>query len=283
MSYTTMNRFCEPTSNYSPSRAPCFVPKTWWPDFGPMSYDYSYQPKMHPTNTIHENLFENRAAIRHGHVPEKLAPGETFFRTASSPDLAARQSIERQEAAAATSTVQFRRPDPAKDALASSTIIQPYKSGGHANGEKERPNYVAAATCDPPALKAASSMHATVALERTGVLPRGPGTRTIGSSLSPALDNGEKAPRWLATQTLVSRPQDAAGRAGSTRLKHHVGSSLAARHAPETAEAALSAAKFSAKSLNLGRSSSTSALPSSPGGVRIASAHGFSGLLRSDS
>jgi len=211
MSYSTLNRFSEPLQCYAPPSKGGYIPGTWWPDFGPCSNEFSEQHKMHPTNTIFRTHFE-----------------ETKERS----DLLARPASELERER--DNLTQFRR-NPSTEALYKSTIIQPYKSGGHASSKRELANYQAAATREPPAIERernAFGEHLTKTLSLpalTSTLPtslvrlrEGSGARisAIGAGAMSVRTQGGALPEWLAPNTIASRPPDAAGHAGTTRNAH---------------------------------------------------------------
>lgn len=233
MSYTTLNRLCEPRHIYAPPKADRFVSGMWYPDYGPNGYEFSEQHNMHPTNTIFRNAFT---------IPKERQ------------DLAAK-GIEAGEVSPQRSTPRGRpdqelpqqfRHNLTTEALYKSTIIQPYKSGGRASTGKERHNYQWGATLTAPTLeKEHQSFTSTMA--RSLSSPAAAGTMptslvrlrdgSLGASFRAA--GGAPVPEWVATSTMGTRPFDAAGHGGSTRNKF-------CRTTPETGTAVESLAMGSA-------------------------------------
>jgi hypothetical protein len=201
MSYSTLSRNLDPIHTYTSTKAEKFIPGVWWPDFGPLTADYSYQIKMHPTNTIHENLFEK----------QNQAPAQSGARDAP--------------------LTVFRR-QPTREALYNSTIIQPYRKGGRPEGlqmDKRDPQRAALREC--PTLSKLSQTTDLVQLSKsirscrsgvaspTSVMGRASSSSAIGSMCSNSDEDG--APTWLARRTIISRPPDAAGQAASSRFANH--------------------------------------------------------------
>mmetsp|Transcript_100878 Transcript_100878/g.314480 ORF Transcript_100878/g.314480 Transcript_100878/m.314480 type:complete len:249 (-) Transcript_100878:170-916(-) len=234
MSYTTMNRYGEVKHTYNAVKSTGFVQGAWWPDFGPMSYDYSYQEKMHPTNTIFNNVID-----RHRNRPEVEVVADRMVQGAAG---ASRSSSSRP---AASPQRQFRRPLPATEALYKSTIIQPYKSGGRGHGNLgkgregswyERPDPPSSPTSLEGSFSAqldASPLGARLAaLRRSSSAPMipspanaslilsSPGLRTPDTGRSSASGAvGQSLPSWVASQTLMSRSSDAAGQNGAPKMQ----------------------------------------------------------------
>lgn len=206
---------------YACRKANGFVQGAWWPDFGPMSYDYSYQEKMHPTNTIFENVIDKQS--RRKKEAEVVAERMTSESVAQ----------------------QFRRPLPATEALFKSTIIQPYKSGGRsvAYGKgREGAWYEPPDQPSSPVAAAAKTLNAQIAgtmargretvLQRSASLPSastsslrlsGTGRRTLETSVSAFPASGgqqqQQLPSWVATHTLMSRQANAAGQSGAPKMQ----------------------------------------------------------------
>lgn len=230
MSYTTMDRFGDASHTYAPGKSTGYTPGVWWPDYGPSTTDYNYQAKMHPTNTIFENLFEKfRAGASGGSTPVQVfRPGGH-----ASVRLPAGQEI---------ATPQFRRPVPSCEALFASTIIQPYKSGGRARSIKEGSWYKTAAELDCADGAQPPSTGPRPLFSRSPSAPaldaaRG-GARISGRA---ALGAGPELPSWVASRTVVSRPADAAGLKGSSAQRYHSAPGSASKLATRCGETARAA------------------------------------------
>jgi len=218
MSYTTLNRFLEPKHVYAPGQASEYTAGIWWPDFGPCSYDYSEQHKMHPTNT----MFKNQLAI----------PKERRDAAAAAAAAAAQPPVP-----------QFRR-NPHTEALYKSVTVMPYKSGTRADPKRERANYQAASVKLPPTLRkeeeaftshmarslstpalgASTLPTSLVQLRQSRALGGATGSSfrsTLGSLRSGSSRAGDAdMPEWVASHHPASRPPDAAGHAGTTQHAH---------------------------------------------------------------
>mmetsp|Transcript_79623 Transcript_79623/g.247937 ORF Transcript_79623/g.247937 Transcript_79623/m.247937 type:complete len:259 (+) Transcript_79623:64-840(+) len=236
MSYTTTSRYGEVRHVYAAGKAKGFVQGAWWPDFGPMSYDYSYQENMHPTNTVFKNVIEkpSRKADPEAVMADRMTPGAC---ASGSPSISS----------AASPPNQFRRPLPATEALYSSTIIQPYKSGGRGHGNLgkgregswyEKPELPSSPTSSAATVMAQiegtlsrasrasmlcrstslpsvpSPSHAS--LRMPGSAQRSPDARRSTSS---SRGSASVLPSWVASQTLMSRADDAAGRSGAPKMQ----------------------------------------------------------------
>eukprot|EP00440_Ansanella_granifera_P023304 gb/GFBE01025307.1/.p1 GENE.gb/GFBE01025307.1/~~gb/GFBE01025307.1/.p1 ORF type:complete len:244 (+),score=26.59 gb/GFBE01025307.1/:1-732(+) len=208
MSYTTMNRYGEVKHIYAPAATP-YVRGIWWPDFGPMTTAFSDQPKMHPTNTIFQNQM-----VKHSKANKELLANPMGQGGQSEP--------------------QFRKPAPQTEALWSSTIIQPYKSGGHAKERMEgawhskakashdaheevQATLLAKRTMDKQTLSATVSPTRSMSSPSLG----GAGCSLVGGASqmfsSGMLPDEASAPAWIARGTISSRPMDAAGLKGGSR------------------------------------------------------------------
>lgn len=224
MSYTTMNRYGEVSHVYAPTSATGYIRGCWWPDFGPRTAEYSHQHNMHPTNTIFENQM-----VKHKNLlsSKSMGSSEGSHRSREAP------------------SVQFRRPAPQTEALWSSTIIQPYRSGGHARAIAEGAWHQKALVSHESHEEAQSTLKFKKALERDSVTQSFSPTRSrsapqllrplaSGKPLLPGgspllLNSADHAdedpnskPSWLASSTLYSRPTDAAGMAGTTKHRFHI-------------------------------------------------------------
>lgn len=117
-SYSTLNRFGEMKiispphlgehtirNQMGPRPSGC---GTWWPDFGPTARDFNDGGKNHPTNTVFERAFK---------LPKGTGGCQHVYHT----------GFGRSDG---SSLQQFRHPQPQTEALWSSTLIMPYKSGG---------------------------------------------------------------------------------------------------------------------------------------------------------
>ncbi|CAE7886300.1 unnamed protein product, partial [Symbiodinium sp. KB8] len=207
MSYTTMDRYGEVKHIYAPAKANQYVKGIWWPDYGPMTIDFCDQVKMHPTNTI----FENQIA-----KPVK-----------SKRDLLARPFGSR----GAAPEPQFRR-QPHTEALWSSTIIQPYKSGGrkpetfegawHRKAHQSH-NAHEEAQAEQLALRSMRQQEMSATFSPKRSMSTASFSRSFHGGLSPLsreidlpVGSGE-VPSWVASSTISSRPLDAAGLNGNAR------------------------------------------------------------------
>mmetsp|Transcript_41390 Transcript_41390/g.105386 ORF Transcript_41390/g.105386 Transcript_41390/m.105386 type:complete len:251 (-) Transcript_41390:57-809(-) len=203
MSYTTLNRLCEPTHIYAPGEKGGFVTGAWWPDFGPMSYDYSEQYKMHPTSTIFKNHFS---------IPKERS------------DLMAKPMEEENRK-------QFRR-DPCKEAILNSRTPAPYKSGGHMNPSKERHSYQGSIAKVAPVFDRETEAFNT--MTRRSLSSPSLGGTTLPTSLVRLRDGSPSSPssslksvdasrgslpEWVAHNTIGARSFGSAGLAGSTMNK----------------------------------------------------------------
>lgn len=121
-SYATYNKFGDMTISCPQSLGADTIAKqmgprpsgcgTWWPDFGPTRRDFSYQDRIHPTQPIFERAFGLHSGPMTGVDGKPIA--EPMRGGGSSP----------------SQLKQFRHPKPQTEALWSSTVIMPYKSGG---------------------------------------------------------------------------------------------------------------------------------------------------------
>mmetsp|Transcript_80629 Transcript_80629/g.168097 ORF Transcript_80629/g.168097 Transcript_80629/m.168097 type:complete len:392 (-) Transcript_80629:27-1202(-) len=166
MSYTTQNRYNEPRHIYCPPKGGkgTYIPGTWWPDFGPMSYDYSEQYKMHPTNTVFKNQMAIPLERKNLMKEEELARAEGRSRIPEP-----------------TKTI-FRK-DPIREALYASTFIPSFRTGGRHDHSKEGSSYQFASARIPPNIvremeayeevmsKAGSGSPSSSALPGSGSLP----------------------------------------------------------------------------------------------------------------
>lgn len=239
MSYTTTNRFGDVLHSYHPANAGVYVKGMWFPDYGPGSMDFSEQYKKHPTSTIFRNQMSmpnDRKKLMEKQEAELASPN----RSTSAP------ALRKTGMGAEQPLQQFRRPDPANEALRKSVDIQPYpKKGGHLNPKMESRGYQANATREPPTLSTHMEQFQTIQLDKSmPSLTMGP--RTLAAELgSPArsqriysglgrtsLPGDGETPHYVARNTIISRPADAAGVAGSTRFRHHDRHSVAGQCSP---------------------------------------------------
>jgi hypothetical protein len=209
MSYTTMDKFGNMNHTYSPARGNSYIKNLWWPDFG-ASVDFSDQPKLHPTNTIFEN-----AIVKPGKPKEAM-----MAEPQRGPTGAVLGRGQHRD-------TQFRRV-PQTEALWSSTMLMPYKSGGHAAEKMEGAWHSKA--------KASHDKHEEV--QATLIAKRTMNKQTLTASISPmrsmssptlsrsigslgggSLDCVDVAPSWVASKTISSRPFDAAGLSGGARSR----------------------------------------------------------------
>eukprot|EP00931_Biecheleriopsis_adriatica_P073510 TRINITY_DN47779_c0_g1_i1.p1 TRINITY_DN47779_c0_g1~~TRINITY_DN47779_c0_g1_i1.p1 ORF type:complete len:238 (+),score=36.95 TRINITY_DN47779_c0_g1_i1:105-818(+) len=205
MSYTTTNKYLEVRHTYAPPKQ-SYVRGIWWPDFGPMTAEYSDQVKMHPTNTIFENQI--------------VKPGAAKKELLADP-MSKKGPVEQR----------FRKPAPQTEALWSSTIIQPYKSGGHAKErmegawhskakashdahEEAQATLIAKRTMDRQTLTASMSPTRSLSSPALNSLG-GAGCSLIGGSSIFSSLADEAAPSWVASQTIASRELDSAGLCGA--------------------------------------------------------------------
>lgn len=118
MSYTTTDRHGDVKHVYRPGKPAGYEAGVWWPDFGNGAHEFSNQGKVHPTNTIFENVIER---------PKRTL--QTGASQASSKD-AQRPPAVGTATTPASPSQQFRRPAPQTEALFKSTFIPGHKSGG---------------------------------------------------------------------------------------------------------------------------------------------------------
>lgn len=206
---------------------------SWWPDFGPKRTDFNDAAGNHPTSTIFENIIEKparqRAAARAG-AEQSLRQ----FRHPGTSDADFEQYREQRR--------QFRQPDPAREALWKSTIIQPYKSGGRAQKtlvgawsrdeaktiEKQSgapagqasglaalsPKLVRSVS--QPSLAAASFSKSIASFSQSSPKHIDSDAASQHSSAFESVAGSEPGmPQWLAGRTFATRPADAAGHAAS--------------------------------------------------------------------
>jgi len=90
---------------------------TWWPDYGPVTRDFSPGGINHPT----EHVFEH-----------EVMPFTEAQKSQSDPSLIKPREVRLQEQAEKRAEVltQFRHPQPEREALWASTLIMPAKRGG---------------------------------------------------------------------------------------------------------------------------------------------------------
>eukprot|EP00435_Cladocopium_sp_Y103_P044945 s1385_g12.t2 len=193
MSYTTMDRYGDVKHIYAPQKANQYVKGIWWPDYGPMTIDFCDQNKMHPTNTIFENQIAKKTPARRDLVANPMGP--------------------------ATQTMpQFRR-QPPTEALWSSTIIQPYKSGGRAREIFEGAWHRRAHESRHRHEEAQAENFAQRSMRQQELSMTFSPQRSMARSLSrlPSVGSIDEAPAWVAASTISSRPFDAAGLNGNAR------------------------------------------------------------------
>ncbi|CAJ1368961.1 unnamed protein product [Effrenium voratum] len=186
MSYSTMDKFGDMKHIYAPPRSDAFVRGIWWPDYGPMTVEFSNQAKMHPTNTI----FENQIA---------------------KPVKAKRDLMARPMGRPEPPMPQFRR-QPPTEALWSSTIIQPYKSGGRMPEIFEGAWHRKAHQSHTAHEEAVAETLTRRTLKQQELSMSLSPKRSLSCSLSPC--SLPKSPSWVAAS---SRPLDAAGLNGNAR------------------------------------------------------------------
>jgi len=90
---------------------------TWWPDFGTTVRDFSPGGINHPTEFVFQNAIVSKLT-RASSEPQKPKPHM------AQPFRKSHFDIEDEK------PTQFRHPQPATEALWSSTMVMPYKSGG---------------------------------------------------------------------------------------------------------------------------------------------------------
>eukprot|EP00930_Biecheleria_cincta_P032666 TRINITY_DN22654_c0_g1_i1.p1 TRINITY_DN22654_c0_g1~~TRINITY_DN22654_c0_g1_i1.p1 ORF type:complete len:271 (+),score=19.65 TRINITY_DN22654_c0_g1_i1:90-815(+) len=210
MSYTTMDKFGNVSHTYSPARGNSYIKNLWWPDFGSSSVDFSDQPRLHPTNTIFENVIVKPSKPREVMMAEpRRGPTGAILGRGQHSD------------------AQFRRV-PQTEALWSSTMLMPYKSGGRPTEKMEGAWHSKA--------KASHDKHEEV--QATLIAKRTMNKQTLSACMSPmrslsspmlsrsanslaggSLDFVDEAPSWVASKTISSRPLDAAGLAGGARSR----------------------------------------------------------------
>mmetsp|Transcript_5186 Transcript_5186/g.13354 ORF Transcript_5186/g.13354 Transcript_5186/m.13354 type:complete len:272 (+) Transcript_5186:97-912(+) len=256
MSYTITNKFGDVFHSYKPPRdgPGSYIPGAWWPDFGPMSFDYSEQYKMHPTNTI----FRNRLQV----PKDRQNLLESSAMTPVASPMAGRSMSAPSETSSAPETPkQFRR-QPHTEALYKSTIIQPYKSGGGRNAGKERTAYQFSATKEAPVLRESLEQFRTIQQSNSmpsltiGSSPGSPcsaatSTRIFAGSGRSMAGEGE-TPSFVASSTVISRPVDAAGFCGSSRFRHHDRHSVPGQMSPVSSSLNSSAVLSRSGTLNAG-------------------------------
>lgn len=195
MSYTTMDKFGDVKHIYAPPKANQFVKGIWWPDYGPMTIDFCDQTKMHPTNNIFTNQIEKKAARKRDLLAEPMGHGQTPM-------------------------PQFRR-QPPTEALWSSTIIQPYKSGGKPKEIFEGAWHRRAHESQHRHEEARAEQFATRTMRQQELSMSFSPQRSMASSTSrfPAIGGSSfgEGPGWVASSTISSRPLDAAGLNGNAR------------------------------------------------------------------
>lgn len=213
---------------------------TWWPDFGPRRTDFNDAGTCHPTSTIFENVIEKPAKQR----AAALAGAEGSLRQFRHPGTTDEDFEKYRE-----QRRQFRNPDPARDALWKSTIIQPYKSGGRLQRDivgawsrdeaKDIEKHSGAAagqasglaslspkmvrSLSQPSLAAASFSKSIATLgqsiDQSASFSKRPGDSDSASQHSSAFESVAASeppmPQWVASRTFATRPVDAAGHAAS--------------------------------------------------------------------
>lgn len=200
-----MDKFGDVKHTYAPAKGNSYVKNSWWPDFGPQSMDFSDQPGLHPTNTIFENIIVKRSK----------PPEEKVANPRRGPTGAILGRGHHKD-------TQFRRV-PQTEALWSSTMLMPYKSGGKAFERMEGAWHSKA--------KASHDKHEEE--QATLIAKRTMNKQTLTSSISPmrslsspmlagslaggSLDFADEAPGWVATKTISSRGPGAAGLSGGAR------------------------------------------------------------------
>jgi len=223
-----MDKFLNVKHTYAPANRNSYVKNYWWPDFGPSTIEFSDQYKMHPTNTIFENQIVKGAKPRQELLADAMGRGSSS--SSQPPDQ------------------QFRR-QPHTEALWSSTIIQPYKSGGHpkekiegAWNSKHRADSVAHEEAQATLLAKRTMNQQTLSAIMSPMRSmRSMSSPTVGfgNSLGGLSKNGvvdEDAP-WLAQSTMTRRPMDTAGLAGGPRSRFYKDGSSELGLDPESATA----------------------------------------------
>lgn len=109
MSYSRMDRFGELTTSYAPTAAGSGE-RTWWPDFGPSTQDFSQQRRSHPSDMIYEKIMEPKSwsTQERPRVPQGPASG-----------------------------AQFRNPAPARQALLETGTSADRKLAAHVTTERQ--------------------------------------------------------------------------------------------------------------------------------------------------
>eukprot|EP00420_Gonyaulax_spinifera_P000208 CAMPEP_0197939626 /NCGR_PEP_ID=MMETSP1439-20131203/119973_1 /TAXON_ID=66791 /ORGANISM="Gonyaulax spinifera, Strain CCMP409" /LENGTH=281 /DNA_ID=CAMNT_0043562755 /DNA_START=59 /DNA_END=904 /DNA_ORIENTATION=+ len=240
-----MNKYGEVTHSYHAAKGGGFIKGSWWPDFGPSSYDYSNQNRLHPTNTIFATQIE-RGQGRGELLAEKM-PRSRSCGSSASP------------------FQQFRRPAPATEALYGSTVIPPSKSGGKkhntlGNGKEgswhEKPaapaqgetleagarEFVTATmssmrggnTADGMTMSVNRSMTTSLAQRPSPTLSRSHSVPSLAQSSMRLVNSSRKGsdtptsslatgiratPSWVAQNAIYGRALDSAGLAGSPMMQ----------------------------------------------------------------
>lgn len=191
MSYTTMDRYGDVKHIYAPQAANQYVKGIWWPDYGPTTIDFCDQNKMHPTNTIFENQIAKEAPLKRDLVARPMGPSH------------------------AQTMPQFRR-QPPTEALWSSTIIQPYKSGGRAKEMFEGAWHRRANESRHRHEEALAETLAQRSMRQQELSMTFSPQRSMARSMSrlPSVGSLPEAAAWVAPST---RPFDAAGLNGNAR------------------------------------------------------------------
>jgi len=113
MSYCTVDRYGGFTNTYAHARGggenSRSTGRTWWPDFGPSTRDFSAQPRSHPSEAIFDSV---------------IAPGKWSTR-------------ERVAPSAETLAPKFRNPQPARAAMLSPSPSAEEMLSAHAATERQ--------------------------------------------------------------------------------------------------------------------------------------------------
>mmetsp|Transcript_42462 Transcript_42462/g.76308 ORF Transcript_42462/g.76308 Transcript_42462/m.76308 type:complete len:237 (+) Transcript_42462:87-797(+) len=209
MSYSTLDRFLNVKTTYAPANKNTYVKGIWWPDYGPTTTEFVDQHKMHPTNTIFETQ-----VVRHTKAHKEVLAEPMGASSSKGSKLD-----------------QFRR-QPATEALWSSTIIQPYKSGGAAKEKMEGAWNSKARAASLAHEEAQATMLAKRTMDKQTITASMSPMRSLssptlgfgnslggGSMMSSLVLESQDTPPWIAKSTFGSRPMDGAGLGGGPNAR----------------------------------------------------------------